>query len=83
MAVIQNPLPYFNQRIDKISKKQIAIDMIVIHCSLYTASEMIEIFKGQELSAHYIIETNGDIIQLVDEKKPGLACRYRFLARNQ
>ncbi|MBQ7413782.1 MAG: N-acetylmuramoyl-L-alanine amidase [Alphaproteobacteria bacterium] len=68
MTIIQNPLPYFNQRIDKISQKPIKIDMIVVHCSLYTAHEMIDIFKGQELSAHYIIEANGDIIQLVDEK---------------
>lgn len=43
--------------------------MLVLHCSAYPADKLIDVFKEYKVSAHYIIEENGEIIRLVDEAK--------------
>ncbi|MDY4841174.1 MAG: N-acetylmuramoyl-L-alanine amidase [Alphaproteobacteria bacterium] len=45
------------------------IDMLVLHCSAYPAAKAIETYREAKVSAHYIIDENGEIIRLVDEAK--------------
>lgn len=58
------PSPYYNER-----PVGAEIDTLVLHCSAYSAPDMIEILHEKELSAHYIIGTEGEIYQTVDENK--------------
>jgi len=64
MKVIHQFLPYFDER---PSGKRIRA--LVFHCSAHSAKEMVEVLRERELSAHYIIDLDGTIIQLVSEKK--------------
>ncbi len=67
MKIIQKPSPYFNERTAKI-------DMLVIHA---TATETLAdtfgyLIEGQgpaPVSAHYVIDRDGTVYQLVDESK--------------
>lgn len=45
------------------------VDSLVLHCVGYSAEETIENFKQLKVSAHYVIDLDGKIIQLVDENK--------------
>jgi N-acetylmuramoyl-L-alanine amidase len=55
------PLPFFNERRSNI-------DTIIFHCSAHKTNDMIEVLKQQQLSCHYIIDTNGAITKLVEEQ---------------
>ncbi len=67
MQIIQSPSPNFNDR-----KNGGLIDMLILH---YT--DMLDPFETLqrmqdpeiEVSAHYMIDMNGDVYQLVDEEK--------------
>ncbi len=56
------PLPFFNDR-------QTTIDVLMFHCSAHVASEMWNVLQKQQLSCHYIIDTDGTVIQVVPEDK--------------
>lgn len=58
---IKHFLPYCGERTKKI-------DSIVLHCSAHHAQDMIKVLEEKKLSAHYIIDTDGKIYQLVPEK---------------
>lgn len=62
MNIIQHPLKFWDERPQ-------CIDTIVFHCSAYELEEMIEVLQDSKLSAHYIIGTDGKIVQLVPEEK--------------
>lgn len=55
-------LPYFDERCA-------TIDMIVIHCLAHDAQSAIDSFHRHQVSSHYLIDENGKIYQLVDDKK--------------
>lgn len=44
------------------------IDMLVFHASAHNGKDMIKCLDNLKLSAHYIIDEKGEIINLVDEK---------------
>jgi N-acetylmuramoyl-L-alanine amidase len=71
MKIIQKPIKHFNDRKEKI-------EFLVIHCMAFNADEGYKIFDEYELSVHYIIENNGKIFQLINEKKrayhAGIGC---------
>lgn len=62
---IQQFLPYFDER----PQQPAQIRALVLHCSAHSAQSMINVLTERKLSAHYIIETDGRIYQLVSEKK--------------
>ncbi len=67
MHIIQKPSTHFNER-------TCAIDMIVLHATATpflreTFYYLIEKEEGGRVSAHYVIDTDGTIYQLVDESK--------------
>lgn len=47
----------------------INVDTLVLHCIGYPTSEALEVFRQRKVSAHYIIDLDGRIIQLVNEDK--------------
>ena len=53
--------PHFNDRKSEI-------DMLVFHCSDHPAHEMLDCLNAKELSVHYIINVDGEIIKAVEEK---------------
>ena len=55
-------LPYFNERPSKVSA-------LVLHCSAHDTDDMIAVLQKEELSAHYVVGLNGDVVQLVPEEK--------------
>ena len=55
-------LPYFNERPSKVSA-------LVLHCSAHDTEDMIAVLQKEELSAHYVVGLNGDVVQLVPEEK--------------
>lgn len=55
-------LPYYGIRKSKI-------DMIVLHAVAYDVEEAIKSFCDNEVSSHYIVDENGEIWQLVGEKR--------------
>lgn len=63
------PETHFNERIDKTTGKSVPIDMLVLHCSAYDTAKLTQTFIDLGVSAHYIIDQDGSITQLVDESK--------------
>ncbi len=56
-------LPYYNER------RKNYIDTLVIHAAAQeTVSDLVSVLADRELSAHYVIGTDGDIVRLVPEK---------------
>lgn len=64
MRVIREFLPYFDER-----PHEVKVRALVLHCSSHSAKDMIEVLRERELSSHYIIDTDGKVLQLVSEKK--------------
>lgn len=64
MKIVRELLPYFDERPNGAKVKT-----LVIHCSAQSAREMIEVLRKRELSAHYIIDFDGTVYQLVSEQK--------------
>ena len=50
-------------------ERKTPIDMLVLHCSALSGAEMFEVFNAQKVSAHYIIDENGQVLNGVDEEK--------------
>lgn len=63
------PETHYNERLDKVTGKPIDIDMLVLHCSAYPSEKLTQVFMDLGVSAHYIIDEDGSVIQLVDETK--------------
>ena len=55
-------LPFYDERMCKI-------DMIVIHAVAYPPREAIQTFINNKVSSHYVIGRDGEVWQLVGEKK--------------
>lgn len=55
-------LPFFNER-------QTPIDVLMFHCSAQNTSGMLSILEQENLSCHYIIDTDGSITKVVPEDK--------------
>lgn len=56
-------LPYYNTR------RKDYIDTLVIHAAAQkTVSELVDVLVQRELSAHYVIGTDGDVVRLVPDK---------------
>ncbi len=45
------------------------VNTLVYHSTAFDASKAIQTYKDHDVSVHYIIETNGNVISLVDEDK--------------
>lgn len=60
--MIVKKLPHWEDRNAKI-------DMLVLHCSIFSTQKMISVLDEQKLSVHYIIGARGGIIKCVDEDK--------------
>lgn len=58
----QDPLPFYNER-------KTPVDMLLLHCSARNTENMLKILRQQELSCHYIIDTDGTVTSVVDESK--------------
>ena len=54
---------------DFFNERKANIDILMFHCSALNKSEMIETLHKKELSCHYIIDEEGEVLQLVDEDK--------------
>ena len=63
------PETHYNERIDKTTGKPVPIDMLVLHCSAYDTARLTQVFLDLGVSAHYIINRDGAVTQLVDESK--------------
>lgn len=64
-TLIESPVPFYDDRTSEISK-------LIIHCSWGSqAGDLIDAFSRNEVSAHYIIDVDGVIIQCVSERKRG------------
>ena len=50
-------------------ERDAAVDMLVLHCSALSGTEMLRVFDELKLSAHYIIDENGVLIKCVEEAK--------------
>lgn len=61
--IIQHPLPFWEER------EGAPIEMLILHCSAHAPAEMIGVLTERKLSAHYIIGTDGQILQLIPEEK--------------
>lgn len=55
-------LPHYEER-------NTDIDMLIYHCSVCSPEQMIKVLDEEKLSAHYIVDTKGNIIQLVEDEK--------------
>lgn len=55
-------LPHFNERKSPIT-------MLVLHCAAHPGEELVECLDKVQLSSHYVIDLNGDIIRVVEESK--------------
>lgn len=56
-------IPYYNVRLKN------RIDTIVIHAAAQTeASDLIDLLEERELSCHYVVDREGEVFKLVDEK---------------
>ena len=64
MRILRQFLPFYNDRPAKAK-----IKALVFHCSAYHTQDMIQILSDEKLSAHYIIDTNGLVTQLIKENK--------------
>ncbi|MDD4557102.1 MAG: N-acetylmuramoyl-L-alanine amidase [Alphaproteobacteria bacterium] len=71
MEIIKRPLPHFSDR-------NSYIDMIVLHCSRQSSDEMARLLDELNLSSHYIIGYNGEIIQTVEEEKKAFHAGISF-----
>ena len=69
-------LPYFEER-------ETPIDMVVLHCSAYNVETIIKWMHEYQISAHYIIDEQGNITKLVNESKRRLSRRGGILARGR
>lgn len=58
----EHPLPYFNER-------KTPVDMLMFHCSAQNGERIIAALEDYELSCHYIIDENAEIIKVIDENK--------------
>ena len=63
------PKTHYNERLDKLTGQSVDIDMLVFHCSAYDSDKLTQVFLDLGVSAHYIIDRDGTITQLVDETK--------------
>lgn len=54
-------LPHFNER-------KAEVDMLVLHSTASSSDEAVKGLDEMQISAHYIIALNGDIIKVVEEK---------------
>lgn len=54
-------LPFYEERNRNV-------DMLVIHCSAYPADKVLFYLEQYKCSCHYIIEEDGNVIRVVDER---------------
>ena len=57
-----HPLPFYDER-------RTQIDLLLYHCSAQHTDEMLANLQSNQLSCHYIIDTDGHITQVVPEDK--------------
>ena len=58
----EHALPHFNER-------KMPIDMLMFHCSALTGKDILKTLDERNLSCHYIIDEQAEIIKVVDEDK--------------
>lgn len=64
------PIKQFIQSPNHSSRNGAKIQMIVLHCTEASLNSTIDTFKnpgGRQVSAHYVIDRNGDIYQMVSD----------------
>ncbi len=55
-------LPYFMDRTENV-------DMLVFHCSAFSADKVLYYLNEYKCSCHYLIDENAEVIKVVDESK--------------
>lgn len=55
-------LPHFNER-------QAPVSLLVLHSAAHSGAELVQCLDAAKLSAHYVLDLNGDLIKVVDESK--------------
>lgn len=55
-------LPHFNDR-------QTPVDMLMFHCSALSGEDILKTLDERDLSCHYVIDENAEIIKVIDENK--------------
>lgn len=53
-------LPHFNER-------KAPISMLVLHCAAHPGEELVSCLDKAELSSHYVLGLNGELIKVIDE----------------
>ena len=54
-------MPHFAER-------KMPVEMVVLHCSAFPLEKCLEIWNGYQVSPHYVIDEQGELFKLVDEK---------------
>ena len=72
------PIKEFIESPNHSSRNGTRIDMVVVHCTEGSLQSTIATFSnpgGRQVSAHYVIDRNGDIIQMVRDTDRANHCR--------
>ncbi len=56
-------------KLEHFLQRDVPIDMLVLHCSSGSGEEILRILDQRRMSAHYILDENGELIKCVDEDK--------------
>ena len=72
------PIKEFIESPNHSSRNGVRIDMIVVHCTEASLQSTIRTFQnpgGRQVSAHYVIDRNGDIYQMVADSERANHCK--------
>jgi N-acetylmuramoyl-L-alanine amidase len=72
------PIKEFIASPNHSSRNGARIDKVVVHCTEASLASTLEEFQqahGRQVSAHYVIDRNGDIYQMVEDSERANHCR--------
>lgn len=75
---VKPPIERFIQSPNRSSRNGAVINMIVMHCTEASLNSTLATFQnagGRQVSAHYVIDRNGDIYQMVADQERANHCR--------
>lgn len=77
---LKPPIKQFIQSPNRSSRNGAAINMVVMHCTEASLASTLNTFKdgspnGRQVSAHYVIDRNGDIYQMVLDGERANHCK--------
>ena len=75
---LKPPIKQFIQSPNHSSRNGAKIEMVVLHCTEASLKATLDEFQnptGRQVSAHYVIDKNGDIYQMVSDSERANHCR--------